>query len=53
MLAKMARRPALILPGDVHVQPVDSDEFADVVLAALVDEHRPAGSSKTRRAPRL
>jgi uncharacterized protein YbjT (DUF2867 family) len=40
MLAKMARRPALILPGDVHMQPVDSDEFADVVLAALVDEHR-------------
>jgi hypothetical protein len=28
MLARMARRPVLVLPGDLHMQPVDSDDVA-------------------------
>jgi uncharacterized protein YbjT (DUF2867 family) len=35
MLATMARRRTLMLPGTVRMQPVDSDEFADFVVACL------------------
>ncbi len=35
MLARMTRRSIVLLPGDVHMQPADSDEFADVVVAAV------------------
>lgn len=40
MLANMTRRPPVLLPGDVHMQPVDSGEFADFVVAAVADGHR-------------
>jgi uncharacterized protein YbjT (DUF2867 family) len=40
MLARMARRPVLVLPGDVHMQPVDSDDVAGVVVACLDDGRR-------------
>jgi uncharacterized protein YbjT (DUF2867 family) len=40
MLAKMARRPILMLPGDVRMQPVDSDDFADFVVACMSDGQR-------------
>jgi uncharacterized protein YbjT (DUF2867 family) len=40
MLAKMTRRSPVLLPGDVHMQPVDSDEFADFVVAAVADGQR-------------
>ncbi len=35
MVATMARRRILMLPGTVRMQPVDSDEFADFVVACL------------------
>jgi uncharacterized protein YbjT (DUF2867 family) len=35
MLAKMARRRILMLPGTVRMQPVDSDDFADFVVACV------------------
>jgi uncharacterized protein YbjT (DUF2867 family) len=40
MLAKMGRRPILMLPGDVRMQPVDSDDFADFVVACMSDGQR-------------
>lgn len=40
MLAKMARRRFLMLPGDVGMQPVDSDDFADFVVACISDGWR-------------
>ena len=40
MLAKMARRRILMLPGGVRMQPVDSDEFADFVVACTRDGAR-------------
>jgi uncharacterized protein YbjT (DUF2867 family) len=40
MFTKMSRRPIVLLPGDVHMQPVDSDEFADFIVAAIDDERR-------------
>jgi uncharacterized protein YbjT (DUF2867 family) len=40
MLAKMTRRPIVILPGDVRMQPVDSDEFAEFIVAAIADDRR-------------
>lgn len=42
MLARMSRRRAVILPADVHMQPVDSDEFADFIVDALSGERRGA-----------
>lgn len=40
MLAKMARKPVLLLPAGVHMRPADSDEFAEVVAAAVADGQR-------------
>jgi len=40
MLAKMAARPILMLPGDVRMQAVDSDDFADFVVACTGDGER-------------
>lgn len=40
MLAKMTRRRIVLLPGDVHMQPVASDEFADFVVVAVTDGRR-------------
>ena len=40
MLAKMARRPILLLPAEVHMQPVDSDDFAQFVVACVTDGRR-------------
>jgi uncharacterized protein YbjT (DUF2867 family) len=40
MLAKMARRRVLLLPSDVHMQPVDSDDFADFVVTCMGDGWR-------------
>jgi hypothetical protein len=40
MLAKMARKPLLLLPAGVRMQPVDSDEFAVTVAAAVADGQR-------------
>jgi uncharacterized protein YbjT (DUF2867 family) len=37
MLAKMARRRIMMLPADVRMQAVDSDEFADFVVTCLSD----------------
>lgn len=42
MLAKMARRPIMLLPADVHVEPVDSDDFAGFLAASAVDGRRGA-----------
>lgn len=40
LLANMTRRPPVLLPGDVHMQPVDSDEFVDVVVVAAARRQR-------------
>jgi uncharacterized protein YbjT (DUF2867 family) len=40
MLAKMTRRPVVLLPTDVHMQAVDSDEFAHFVAACVGDGRR-------------
>jgi uncharacterized protein YbjT (DUF2867 family) len=40
MLATMTRRSPVLLPGDVHMEPVDSAEFADFVVAAVADGER-------------
>jgi|SRR5215204_3380001 len=40
MLAKMTRRPVVLLPTNVRMQPVDSDEFAPFVAACVSDGHR-------------
>jgi uncharacterized protein YbjT (DUF2867 family) len=40
MLARMARRPIVLLPGNVHMQPVDSDEFAHFIVDAAADGRR-------------
>jgi uncharacterized protein YbjT (DUF2867 family) len=36
----LLERPIVLCPRDVHMQPVDSDEFADFVVAALADGPR-------------
>jgi uncharacterized protein YbjT (DUF2867 family) len=40
MLAKMAGRPVMLLPGDVRMQPVDSDDFAGFVAGCATDDQR-------------
>jgi uncharacterized protein YbjT (DUF2867 family) len=40
MLANMVRRRVLLLPADVRMQPVDSDDFAEFVVACLSDGRR-------------
>lgn len=40
MLAKMSKKPVLLLPADVHMQPVDADEFAVTAAAAVADGQR-------------
>lgn len=40
MLANMSRRPIVILPANVHMQPVDSDEFANFIVDAVADARR-------------
>jgi uncharacterized protein YbjT (DUF2867 family) len=40
MLTMMARRRFLMLPGEVRIQPVDSDDFADFVVACVSDGWR-------------
>lgn len=40
MLERMAKKPVIFLPRDVHVQPVDSDEFAAIVAARVGDAER-------------
>ncbi len=40
MLAKMARRPVMLLPRDVGMQPVDSDDFASFVVDCVTDGGR-------------
>lgn len=40
MLAKMARRRTLWLPAGVHMQPVDSDEFASFVVDVVDNDRR-------------
>jgi hypothetical protein len=40
MLAKTARRRTLWLPADIHMQAVDSDEFAPFVVDVLNDAGR-------------
>jgi uncharacterized protein YbjT (DUF2867 family) len=37
MLAKTAGRRIVMLPADVRMQPVDSDEFADFVITCMSD----------------
>jgi uncharacterized protein YbjT (DUF2867 family) len=37
LLARMTRRRVVLLPGDVHMEAVDSDDFADFVVAAVAD----------------
>jgi uncharacterized protein YbjT (DUF2867 family) len=40
MLANMATRRIMLLPVDVHMAPVDSDDFAGAVAAAAVGRSR-------------
>ncbi len=40
MLAKMAERSNLLLPGDVRMQAVDSDDFAGFVVGCMGDGER-------------
>src|SRR5215218_2471738 len=40
MLATMAKRPVLLLPGGVQMQPVDSDDFARFVADCVNDGDR-------------
>jgi uncharacterized protein YbjT (DUF2867 family) len=40
MLANMARRRVLLLPAEVRMEPVDSDDFARFVVACLSDGRR-------------
>jgi uncharacterized protein YbjT (DUF2867 family) len=40
MLANMAKRRVLLLPADVRMEPVDSDDFADFVIACVTDDRR-------------
>jgi uncharacterized protein YbjT (DUF2867 family) len=40
MLANITRRSPVLLPGDVHMQPVDSEEFADFVVATVAGGQR-------------
>jgi uncharacterized protein YbjT (DUF2867 family) len=40
MLASMTRRPIVLLPCDVQMEPVDSDDFAEFVVAAVADGSR-------------
>jgi uncharacterized protein YbjT (DUF2867 family) len=40
MLENMAKRRILLLPADVHMEPVDSDDFAEAVAVAAVGRSR-------------
>ena len=40
MLAHMVRRRVLLLPTDVRMQPVDSDDFAEFVVGCVTDGRR-------------
>jgi uncharacterized protein YbjT (DUF2867 family) len=40
MLATMAGRPVMFVPGDVRMQPVDSDEFAAFVAECASEDER-------------
>jgi uncharacterized protein YbjT (DUF2867 family) len=40
MLARMAKRPVVLVPSDVRMQPVDSDEFAAFVARCVTDGER-------------
>jgi len=40
MLARRAKRPVVLVPSDVRMQPVDSDEFAAFVARCVTDGER-------------
>ena len=40
MLARMARRRVMLVPGDVRMQPVDSDDFATFLAECVTDSER-------------
>jgi uncharacterized protein YbjT (DUF2867 family) len=40
MLAKTVERPIVLLPADVRMQAVDSDDFAEFVSECVSDRHR-------------
>jgi uncharacterized protein YbjT (DUF2867 family) len=40
MLINMVKRPVVLLPADVRMQPVDSDEFAEFVVDCASDGRR-------------
>ena len=40
MLARMVKRPPVFLPAKVRMQPVDSDEFAALIVECLSDGRR-------------
>ena len=40
MLARIVNRPPVLLPAEVRMQPVDSDEFAAVIVESLSDGRR-------------
>lgn len=50
MLANMLERRVLLLPTDVRMQPVNSDDFAEFVVACVTDGRR--GERKTSRGRR-
>jgi uncharacterized protein YbjT (DUF2867 family) len=51
MLAKMVERPILLLPADVRMQAVDSDDFAEFVVACVSD--RPRGERVDFAGPKF
>ena len=40
MLARIVKRPPVLLPAEVRMQPVDSDEFAAFIVESLSDGRR-------------
>jgi uncharacterized protein YbjT (DUF2867 family) len=40
MLAKIVKRPPVLLPAEARMQPVDSDEFAALIVESLSDGRR-------------
>jgi len=40
MLARIVKRPPVFMPAKVHMQPVDSDEFAAFIVESLSDGRR-------------
>ena len=40
LVAKMVRRPPVLLPGDVRMQPVDADDFASYLVECATDGER-------------